>query len=169
MTDYDDWQREKPSWSDIDKARNRSHHVERERSGRGGPKAKDRAERERKAALAEAEKLFAGKKATPEHAKAQAALHGHYGTPKFLATARKYLKDYGLPDDWGSLILMLDMPQAEVVGRALEKLGPLYPQAGVTKQIGLKAKVETLALVAKDPDIQQVAQEFIQGFLSQAG
>lgn len=159
--DYDDYERERPSWRDIDKMRDKSAHVEREKRPRGH-KAKERAERERKAALAAAERLFAGKKATPEHDKALAALHSHYGTSKFLATARKYLKDYGLPDDWGSLILILDYPEAAVVAGALERLAPLYPEAGVTKQMGLKAKVETLALVAKDAGIRQVAEEFLR-------
>ncbi len=156
----DDYDRERPSWREIDAARDRSRHVERERGPRGA-RARAQAERERKAALREAERLFAGKKATPEHAKAQAALHRHYGTSKFVATARKYLKEYGLPDDWGSLILLLDYPEAKVVEGALERLGALYPEAGATKQMGLKAKVETLAMVARDVQIQRLAQEFL--------
>jgi len=161
MVRDDDHERERPSWSEIDKMRDRSRHVERERAPRS-PRAKAHAERERRAALAAAERLFAGKKATPEHAKAQAALHDHYGTPKFLPTARKYLKEYGLPDDWGTLILLLDYPEAKVVGEALERLAALYPEAGVTKQRGLRAKVETLALVARDAEVQRVAAEFLQ-------
>ncbi len=167
MARDDDYERERPSWREIDAGRDRSRHVERERAPRG-PRAKAQAERERRAALAEAERLFAGKKGTPEHAKAQAALHAHYGTAKFVPTARKYLKEYGLPDDWGTLMLLLDFPEAEVVGAALGKLGRLYPEAGMTKQRGLKAKVETLALVSRDAGTQRVAQEFIDTFLAHA-
>jgi hypothetical protein len=161
MTEHDDdWERERPSWSEIDKARDKSSHVSREKTPRGGAR-KAEAERERKAALKEAERLFAGKKATPEHAKALMMLERHFGTPKFVPTARKYLKDYGLPDDWGSLIMMLDFPEAAVVGGALERLFALYPEAGVTKQMGLKAKVETLSLVARDAEIRGLAEDYL--------
>jgi len=156
--DDEDYERERPSWREIDAARDRSSHTTHRDKAPRSPKAKARAEQERKAALKAAEQLFAGKKATPEHAKAQAVLHAHYGTAKFIPTARKYLKEYGLPDDWGTLILLLDFPEATVVGGALEKLAAYYPEAGVTKQRGLKAKVETLALVSRDADIRQVAE-----------
>jgi hypothetical protein len=162
MAEHDDDERERPSWREIDAARDRSSHVEGEKHPRGG-KAKAQAERERKAALAQAEQLFAGKKATPEHAKALASLDNYYGTPKFLPAARKYVREYGLPDDWGSLILMLDLPDKAVVGEALARLAKLYPEAGLTKQIGLKAKVETQAMTARDPEMRRLAEEFLAG------
>ncbi|MFH0810648.1 MAG: hypothetical protein V2A77_09330 [Pseudomonadota bacterium] len=155
----DDYQHEKPSWREIDHARDCGHRASK--ASPKGTRAKAEAERQRRSALAAAEKLFAGKKGGPEHPKALAALHNHYGTPKFLATARKYLNEYGPPDDWGSLILLLDYPDSSVVETALKRLEAFYPSAGLTKQLGLKAKIETLALVATNPDIRVLAEDVL--------
>ena len=55
--------------------------------------------------MKEVERLFNGPKGDPEHDRDLQCLHDAYGTSRFGKQAREYIKKYGLPDDWGALLL----------------------------------------------------------------
>ena len=120
----DDNERERPSWREIDRLRDGSRH------GRSEPRAKvnhKQQEKIRQEALKQAEALFAGKQQRPEYKKALAKLEDQRATPQFSATAAKFFKDYGLPEDWRGLMLFLDYPDSTVVAEALQRLQPIGP------------------------------------------
>ena len=98
MGDYrDDDFREKPSWRDRDRRKDRSRHV-----GQGDFPTGQSSQWVRKQILREADKLFQGKrskKVDPEQETARNEIHLSCGTKKFDPAARKYLKEYGLPKD----------------------------------------------------------------------
>ncbi len=152
---YDD-ERERLSWREIDKLRDRSPHTRRRREETQAERAlKNKWLKERY--LKEVEKLFAGKKGSKDHEKALQKIHKAYGTNRFTKAVRDYVKEYGLPDDWGTLILLLDHKDAEIVCEALKALKELYPDKGPVEQQGFMSKVRVLSLTSKSERVQEEA------------
>mgnify|MGYP001138015935 CR=1 FL=1 len=121
MTDYDD-RDDRPSWSEIDRRRDRSSHVRQDSpESRKKPSAHD--EWIKKQYRKEIEKLFKGtKEETEEQKKARMEIGRAYGTGKFNTVVRQYVKQHGLPSDWSTLILMLDHKDSPLVRQVLEDL-----------------------------------------------
>ena len=105
---------DKPSWRDRDKRKDRSRHV-----GQDDRDIQPNSRWVRKQVLREADKLFNGnrakKKMNPEQEKNINEIHRTVGTKKFDPAVKNYLKSYGLPEDWGTLMLMLEYTQADTV------------------------------------------------------
>ena len=99
-----DDERERPSWREIDQRRDGSSH----RAKAPPPVPKDQAEAIRKQALAQAEALFKGKRSRPEYQTDLKKLEAGHGSKKFPALAKKFLEEYGLPEEWGALTRLLD-------------------------------------------------------------
>jgi len=154
----DDDDREKPSWREIDKLRDGSRHARQEPKSRE-PKRKQ--EKKRQEALRQAEALFSGKRGLPEYRAALQALENVHGTAKFTAAARKFLAEYGLPEEWGVLIMLLDFPEVEVVQEILARLAALAPGRSRVEQQGLKGKLRVISLSAGSPEVKKTAQELL--------
>ncbi len=157
----DDDDREKLSWREIDKMRDHSRHVS------GEPKSfRERSLRSdwaKKQHLKEAEKFFLGKKGTDEYKKAYAALHDKYGSPGFEEAAKKFIQEFGPPDDWGTLILILDAKDPTVAREALAPLKGLYEKRSPIEQKGLKGKLKILAITARDKNLREEVEKMLGG------
>jgi len=157
----DDDDREKLSWREIDKMRDHSRHVS------GEPKSfRERSLRSdwaKKQHLKEAEKFFLGKKGTDEYKKAYAALHDKYGSPGFEEAAKKFIQEFGPPDDWGTLILILDAKDPAVAREALAPLKGLYEKRSPIEQKGLKGKLRILAITARDKNLREEVEKMLGG------
>jgi hypothetical protein len=153
--------REKPSWREIDKMRDHSRHVSRE------PKSYRerslRSEWAKKQHLKEAEKFFLGKKGTEEYKKAYASLHDKYGSPGFEEAAKKFIQEFGPPDDWGTLLLLLDVKDPALVQAVLAPLKELYGKRSPIEQKGLKGKLKILVITAKEKALREEAEKMLQG------
>ncbi len=113
--------------------------------------------------LKEVERLFQGAKGDPNHEKELQRLHDSFGTNRFKKQAKAYIKKYGLPDDWGALILLLDLEgEVQIVIDAMEKLLEMSKQLPAPKKKGLKSKLKTLSFTTKDLTIAEVAQEIAE-------
>jgi len=157
----DDEDREKLSWREIDKMRDHSRHVSRE--PRSYQERSLRSDWAKKQHLKEAEKFFLGKKGTDEYKKAYAALHDKYGTPGFEEAAKKFIQEFGPPDDWGTLILLLDSKDPAVAREALTPLKGLYEKRSPMEQKGLKGKLKILVMTARDKNLREEAQKMLGG------
>lgn len=157
----DDDDREKLSWREIDKMRDHSRHVS------GEPKSfRERSLRSdwaKKQHLKEAEKFFLGKKGTDEYKKAYAALHDKYGSPGFEEAAKKFIQEFGPPDDWGTLILILDAKDPAVAREALAPLKGLYEKRSPIERKGLKGKLKILAITARDKNLREEVEKMLGG------
>ena len=111
--DPDSDEREKPSWREIDRKRDRSRHVSRDKRGREEKSLQSTWAKQQY--LKKVNKLFQGEKGGKEHKAALDAIHRHYGSSKFASAVKKYLKKYGIPNDWSTLMLMLDYKDDEVL------------------------------------------------------
>ena len=155
---HNDDERERPSWREIDQRRDGTRHRGPARKPRP---PKTQAEWVRKQALAQAEALFKGKRARPEYQTALRQLEACHGTKKFAGCAKKFLEEYGLPEEWGALTRLLDYPEGPVVA---EVLGALAAQRGSRSRVesqGFKGRLKVLALSSPHDEVRHRAEEIL--------
>ena len=158
--DPDSDEREKPSWRDIDRRRDRSRHVSRDETSR---KEKSlQSGRAKQQYLKEVDKFFQGVKSGKEHKTALDAIHRHYGTGKFASAVKTYLKKYGIPDDWSTLMLLLDYKDDEVLVQAIEALREIAPDRSLLERQGFKNKLEILTFTTSSSQIISLAEKVSQ-------
>ena len=158
--DSDSDEREKPDWREIDRKRDRSSHVSRDEASRGEKSLRSTWAKEQY--LKEMDKLFQGEKGGKEHKAALNAIHNHYGTSKFTASVKKYLKKYGIPDDWSTLMLLLDYKDDEVVVEVIEALKTNMPERSLVEKEGYKNKLEILAIIASSSQVISLAETVLK-------
>ena len=110
----------------------------------------------------EADKLFMGKKGTKKHQKARGDIDRYHGTDQFEAAVKGYLDQYGLPEDWSTLSLLLDYSDAEKVVETLNAMKNLYGARTPMEKQGFKAKVDILAMTASNSDLRDYAEEVLK-------
>ena len=111
----------------------------------------------------EADKLFMGKKGTKKHQKAQNEIDRYHGTDQFEGAVKNYLDQYGLPDDWRTLSLLLDYSDPEKVLEALHAMKVLYEARTPMEKQGFKAKLDILAMTTSHSDLRDTAEETLKG------
>ncbi len=162
MTRYhDEDERESISWREIDRRKDRSPYAPKEE-----PKDRPRSRRSEwvmKKYRKEADKLFMGKKGTKKHQKAHSDIDRFHGTDQFEAVVKAYVEQYGLPDDWSTLSLLLDYSDPETVARAVEMMRPLYETRSLMERQGFKAKLDILAMTTPNSDLREMAEETMKG------
>lgn len=156
--DEDD--REKLSWREIDRMRDRSRHVSGER--KSFQERTLRSDWAKKQHLREAEKFFQGRKGTDAYKAADRALHEKYGTPDFQEAAKNFLQQFGLPDEWGSLLLILDFHEAKWVKEALAAMKGLYEKRSLLEQKGFKGKVKVLVMTTADKEVRREGERILE-------
>ena len=153
----DDEERERPSWREIDQRRDGSRH----RATASPPVPKVQAELIRKQALAQAEALFKGKRSRPEYQTDLKKLEAGHGTKKFPALAKKFLEEYGLPEEWGALTRFLDFDDSTAGVLVLRAMaGQAGRRSRVEKQ-GFKGRLQVLALTSPHLEIRQAAEDIL--------
>ena len=155
--DRDD-ERERPSWREIDQRRDRP---DRRREPKGPRPPKKQEEIVRLLALRQAEALFQGKRGRPEYQKALKELEGAHGTKKFSGVARKFVAEYGLPAEWGTLNLLLDYPEAAVVLEVLTAMSGQWEGRSRVEQQGFGGRLRVLALTNRDQEVRRRAEELL--------
>jgi len=163
--DYDDelYDRRRPSWRELDRRRDRSGYARmREKLEKESPgKAIERSSWLKGKYLKEVEKLFSGKKGSPEHEKALKKLKNAYGTKRFTRVAREYVEAYGLPEDWSTLLLLLEAEDEDLVCRTLEDLRTRAAGKSPLERQGFLAKVRSLTLISESPRIKSCAEKVL--------
>lgn len=154
----DDDERERPSWREIDQRRDRAGGV---RAPRQPKVPKKQAEALRQQALAQAEALFKGKRARPDYQKDLRKLEEKHGTKQFAAYAKKFLEEYGLPEEWGALTRLLDYPDPLVIQEVLRTMGAQAAARSRVEQQGFKGRLQVLALTSPYAEVRRCAEELL--------
>lgn len=149
--------RERPSWREIDQRRDRPGR--REKAAPRLPKKQ--AERVRQLALRQAEALFQGKRGRPEYQGALKDLEKAHGTKKFPTVAKKFLAEYGLPEEWGPLHLLIDYPEAAVVLEVLTALALQVGSRSRVEQQGFAGRLRVLTLTSREEEVRRRAEELL--------
>jgi hypothetical protein len=160
MASSDSDEREKPSWREIDRRRDRSRHVRRDESARKEKALRSAWTKERY--LKEVDKLFQGEKGSKAHKAALNAIHRTYGTQKFSDAVKKYLDKYGIPDDWSTLMLMLDYKDEEVVVEVLEAMHAYSRERSPRERQGFKDKLEILSFTSSHSQVVSLAERVLK-------
>lgn len=142
--------RKKLSWREIDKLKDKSGfskvRKKLERAERSAPKDENKTKEKY---LKELEKLFVDKEELEKQNLIE-NLHKNYGTKNFKKLAKEFVEKYGIPDDWRTLLLFLDLDDRNLVLSALEKLKEDFPKRNISEKQGILSKLKTLALTSKD-------------------
>ena len=154
--------RERPSWSEIDKMRDRSSHRKERRDPRDATQTILQNDSRKKQYLREAGKVLGGKKVSPEQAAAARAVLEAAGTPDFPAAVQAYTAPYGIPDDWHVLVAFLDVTDPDLFEKAAVKLAELYPARSPAEQRVAVSRLRLVALAAKDADLIEIAKEALE-------
>jgi hypothetical protein len=110
----------------------------------------------------EVDKLFMGRKGTKKHQKARDDIDRYHGSEQFDTVVRAYLEEYGLPEDWSTLSLLLDYSDSEKVVEALAAMKNLYEARSPMEKQGFRAKVDILAMTASNSDLRDFAEEILK-------
>ncbi|MGB9627477.1 MAG: hypothetical protein ACPL6D_02345 [Thermodesulfobacteriota bacterium] len=156
----DEDERDRISWREIDRRKDRSPYAPKEPPP--DRKKSRQAEWVMKKFRKEADKLFMGKKGTKKHQKARDDIDRFYGTEQFETAVKSYLDEYGLPEDWNTLSLLLDYSDSEKVLEALQAMRNLYDARSPMEKQGFKAKVDILSMTAKDSEVRNFAEEMLK-------
>jgi hypothetical protein len=155
-----DEERERPSWREIDQRRDGSSH----RAKTPPPMPKAQTELIRTQALAQAEALFRGRRARPEYQTDLRKLEAGHGTKKFFTLAKKFMEEYGLPEEWGALTRLLDYDDPLAVAEVLQAMaGQVSKRSRVEKQ-GFKGRLQVLALTSSHLEVRRAAEDILAGF-----
>ena len=154
----DDEERERLSWREIDQRRDRSGGV---RAPRQPKVPKKQVEALRLQALAQAEALFKGKRARPEYQKDLQKLEAKHGTKQFAVYAKKFLEEYGLPEEWGALTRLLDYPDPIVMQDVLQAMAAQAGARSRVEQQGFKGRLKVLALTSPYAEVKRCAEEIL--------
>lgn len=157
---HDEDEREKISWREIDRRKDRGPYAPRETPTHRGRSR--RSEWMKKQYRKEVDKLFMGKKGTKKHQKARDDIDRYHGTEQFETAVKIYLDQYGLPDDWSTLSLLLDYSDAEKVLQVLRAMKDLYETRSPVEKQGFKAKVDILGMTAHNSDLRDFAEEILK-------
>ena len=156
----DEDERDKISWREVDRRKDRSPYAPKEE-----PKERERSRRSEwvmKKYRKEADKLFMGKKGTKKHQKALDDMDRYHGTDQFDTVVKAYLDQYGLPEDWNTLSLLLDYSDNEKVLEVLTAMKNLYEARTPMEKQGFRAKVDILAMTASNGDLRDFAEEILK-------
>ena len=156
----DDEERERPSWREIDQRRDGSSH----RAKTPPPPPKAQAELIRTQALAQAAALFKGKRARPEYQTDLKTLEAGHGSKKFPALAKKFMEEYGLPEEWGALTRLLDYDDPIAVAAVLQAMADQVERRIRVEKQGFKGRLQVLALTSPHREIRRAAEAILAGF-----
>jgi hypothetical protein len=153
----DDDDRERPSWREIDQRRDGSRH----RAKPPPPVPKAQAKSIRKQALAQAEALFKGKRTRPEYQTALKRLEACHDSKKFPVLAKKFLEEYGLPEEWGALTRLLVYDDPTTVVEVLQAMAAQLEKRSRVEKQGFKGRLQVLALTDPHPEVRRRAEEIL--------
>jgi hypothetical protein len=149
---------DRPSWSEIDKNRNRSSHTREDRSEGGS--MRDQAW-VKEAALKQAEAVFKGK-SEPKQEKASRKMFESEGTAKLPEHIDAFIKEFGFPEDWRTLMLVLDHPDAEVFKKAALAMLEKFKDRPNPEKQAFKTKISLLSMAGATTKIQSLADAVLK-------
>ena len=151
-------EREKLSWSEIDKLRSggRTGSSDRPR-GQAGRK---QAERESREALEEAAALFSGDPGGEEGQALANAVRDAHGTPDLGEACRAYIDALGVPNSLELLQIVLDCGDADMIVPALERLYEQKQGGNLEVTHGLKSQLRILAQEPND-DVAGLSEDLL--------
>jgi hypothetical protein len=161
VSDDDDrpYEREKKSFSELDRIRREGRPTDDHEPR--SPGAKVRAKAEAKQYTKQLDGMFSSGKGGNEGAQLAKAVKDAHGTPKLAAACRAYRDALGMPEDGALLALFLDSADADLVVAGVGALLNAHEAGTLTVTKGQKTQLRTLALDSNNA-IADVAEELLE-------
>ena len=157
--DWDRGEREKLSWSEIDKLRDKARSPRADRPR--GRQARQRAERQTHEALQVADALFRGDEGGAEGAALATAVRDAHGTSELGQACRDYVAALGVPTSVGLLSIFLDSGQPDLIVPALEALYEQKRAGKLELSGGLRSQLRVL-VQEPDDDIAGLSEDLLE-------
>lgn len=148
---YDEEERERKSWKEIDSQRDRGFQKPKPKGERGPKPQAHVLKRQENVAKAALEDLFKGKKSKEQEAEWKKVLTG---APKnFSNRASTYVEKFGLPRQWDDLLRLLDHREHPFVSDVLDRFTELLPNEGRASLDVLYGKLRILKMEREESDL----------------
>ncbi len=155
--DKDKNRENRPSWREIDKRKDRSHHTGDQKKG-PAPKTRESMKQQYKKAVDEL--LFSGKPPeSPQEKKARELLHKKYDTPGFDAAIKKFVKKYGIPNYWETLSMMLDCEDHEIKQATISAMAEMYEEQSKSEQMLFANSLRRISRLRDNEDTAKLARQ----------
>ena len=154
---------DRPSWRDIDRKRERSRHTDQNRpiDGHGGG---GRPNRYSKAAL---EKAMKGQLdavfANPERDAASRAVRDAVTGAERAAATEAYLSEYGVPEDFETLLAMADVKDDGVFAQVIPAMAERWDDQPDSRRKVAKQLLQLRLMRVRDRGARAVALDLIRG------
>ena len=152
FSDYKE--REKLSWSEIDKRKDRSRHTNaREEQYRDRKNQKDFAMGKYKQAL---ENLFTpGKKLSKSEAKQLKKIRETSDRSEFMELADVYIEEHGLPNAWDDLENFLRHKDAQVLSETIRRMETLLEEQSDTRRGNFQKDLHLIEMTTRDKELRK--------------
>jgi hypothetical protein len=158
---YDDDDRDKPSWRDLDRKRDRSNH----RPGEGAHAPKSRRDVQEAFHKKQLENLFKpGANLTSDQKKLLKKIRDAKGDEAINKACQAYLKKFDMPRDWENLTLFLDSTEPTITLPALDGMGKIFPSQAKSAQDNFKQQLKLIKMMATNRDIRTKAEQLFKDF-----
>ena len=158
--DDDDRERERPSWRELDKMRDRSRHTRPERREPSSPKARATSQAAKQTYLKKLDEKVFGAKSPGRKAADQ--VREARGTRAFSAACDAYVQEQGFPDSADLLLLFLDHENPAVLLKAIDALAVHAREKSVDRGALAKA-LRRVKSLTDDADVEARAEELLSG------
>ena len=161
---YDDEERERPDWSEIDKMKDRSKHVDKEKQERETPEKPKRTSYAHKKYKEKLEEFFSLGKKKEDKIKNEELkkIKEIKNRSLYMKAATEYIEKNGYPKDLDFLLTLLDHKETEKIMESIKVIEDLYKGETDTRKDIIKQKIHILEMTASDPKIQQLAEEALE-------
>ena len=157
--DNKSFDREKKSFSELDRIR-REGHSPGERRPRG-PGDQARVDAAAKQYVKKLDGMFTSAKGGNQGEQLAKAVKDAHATPKLAEACRAYRDALGMPEDGALLGIFLDSGDSELVVAAIEALGGAHEAGSLSITKGQKTQLRTLAL-GSDDAVADAAEELLE-------
>jgi hypothetical protein len=149
-------ERGKISFSELDRRRR-----EKKRGG-GRPKRSSRRSRAASAAYKRKveERLF-GKRGDQGRTRLEERMRAAHGTPNFLRAYREYSRSFGMPEEFPTLMLLLDLDDDREVVHVVEALRAVVKNAPLDQRNLLRSRLRNLEMSASSDEVADAAADLL--------
>ena len=151
-------EREKRSWSEIDKMKDRSSYRREKYEERQKPSSQ-RALHRYKAQL---EKLFKpGTKLGKDAEKKLKKLRETSDRSEFIGLSNKYIEEFGLPHSWGDLENFLRHKEVEILAEVIRRMEVLLGEQTETRKENFQKDLHLIQMTTRNKDLRKQVGQLI--------
>jgi hypothetical protein len=148
------------SWRERDKQKDRSGHRSEEREYDSSRTFKKDYQKERYKKHLE-EFFSASKKPSEAERKELKKLSDAKSPDKLKKACDKYIKEFGIPKNWDSLLLFVDYPEGDLLETILLAMEKLLPEQPPTRQENFRQQLRLLKMTTSNPSVRKVVEAFL--------